>query len=861
MKRLSSLIFIIACTFSACSPNLNKRDFSAPIMDLKPDLESDPDFAKLFQNVNQFEMQWRGQVNASEVHEVIQGLLELSDRYQNSDLKNVALAIYNKYIAKQIGTRVSFFKTPYYELFQAEALPSVREAIKDGGKKLDGDLADVKIRVKDLKIKFDWPKKAKFKESIKLLEHFLDTFSELVQKMNLTSDFQEALLKEIKEEKNVNVAYLNKQLSEIESRKTLESMILILEGMIKEFDISLDKEATSKLESGRKLTVKINQIQDEQTAFSAVIAVWKVLAPTERELYFTPISAGLFKFLTARTDEELDCLDEKSCPGLMTALIRDWAVLPQIKKFGAEKIKVILNEKTHGYVLEILEERLLNVVTNLDSRITKKLERNVNKARSELEILRKNAKGYTKEKFLGWLKRNLDQSSDLTNAFDYSLIDVDMQKRDVSFRVPDQAKNIISSRVVGASLGAHALLLDSGILTEKNQRRVILEQVNRVMGFGGLPTKMSVTKGITRNFENDPTTYDIGKALGSFLSYGLNDRINLISPYVAKETSDPADLTAQSQIEVGKGLLFLMKYLRDWEKNSFDSLLGTFRASDVFGGQKTLNEPKLFSKTDFFGLVTAQFLNWISNLNKKYSQIGLVSDSNEVVWLNEYAKNKDKTLLYGIYVDIFNGQKSSEVSLEPMVKLIRLLKSMTQAVQGIERTRFKELLRKDITDPECSNLSAPTCPTQAQVIANKINEIKRIILPLGNTIATKFRRQKGSANAGMSFGKISLPSLEFVEKTPILMDQLLVIEALVNVYESTRIESYIWAAKETFSLLQKYYNPKTNFFDMDAKIASVPVVIQMLRSFKLMIPYLEETESIILKEKVKIWEYSLARVQ
>ncbi len=861
MKIFISFIIVISFIFSACSPAVNEKDFTLPQMDLKPDLEQDPEFAKLLQSASQFEIQWHGAVPTSEVYEVIQGMLDLSEKYKNKNLKNAAGALYKKYSLKPAGSPVSFFKTPYYEVFQSEALPSVRQAIIDGGKKLDGDLVKVKAKVKELKAQYKWPKTASYRESTALIIKFLDLFSSIVPKMNLMPDFQVVLLKEVEDEKKLNVDYLNKQLEAIQNPKSLDNMIVNLEAMVKEFEIPLDKESVSKIEAGKRLALKINAVKDELSAFGALVSVWTMLNPTERESYIAPISADLFKFLDARNPEELACLEKKQCPAFLDVIIREIGVLPQIRKFGVDKLKTTLNEKTHDYVLLILEERLLNVVINLDARITKKVERNVGRAKADLDKLMKNAQGYTNDKFLMWLKKNLGMTNEMTTAYEHTSVVVDMQKRVVSFQAPTGTKNVLSSRVVGASLGAHAKMLSADILDIKTIRRVIIEQVNRVMGLGGLPTKVSPTKGLTYSFEPEAAPFDVAGATNSLISYGLTDQVMLTAPYIAKASAQPATFSAESQIALGSGMLFFMKYMRDWESNSFDASLSGFRASYIFGGNTTVNEPRLFSKTDFFGLVTAQFLNWISNLNKNYSQVGLVTDSNEVVWLNKYSKNSGKKLLYAVYADFVNGKRSDVLSLEPMVKLIRLLKSINDVVTGIEKTKFKELQKKDVSNPECRNLASPSCPTLAQLISSQVDEIKQILLPMGNTIASKFRKQKSSTHSGLAYGKIRLSTLEPDETAATLMDQLLVIESLIYIYETTKIESYIWAAKETYAYLQKYYNPKTNFFEMDAMATTLPVLIQMLRSFKLLIPYLQESEKIILTEKVKIWEFCLEQVQ
>lgn len=867
MKQMLKFLFLAVFVLTSCAPSTNERDFSPPEMDLKPDWENDPEFARLFQSVNQFEMEWNGQVSTAEVHEVIQGILDIAETSKNKNLRAAAGSLYKKYYAQAVGTRVSFFKTPYYEFFQNEALPDVRQTIADAQKQIGRDLENVKRKVKEIKTKFQWPQKAKYRETMDIITRFLDTLVAEVPKLKLMSDFEVELIKAVKAEKKFHIDYLDQQWAKIDGIKTLTNILKMLQEMVNEFDIDLDADSLEKIESGKKLAIEIDAVKDEGTAFKAIIAVWLILSVEERKQYVEPISADLYKFLKDKPDQDLKCLVDESCFKFFNALVRDFGVLPQIKKFGWANIQKALNENTHAYVLLVLEERLLSVVKSLDQRVERKIEKNVAVARDRLETTRRNAQGFTKDRFLAWLKKNLSFKDDMTMAYEFTSVLVDTKKKVVTFKMPpSQNQKLISAQAIGASLGSNAKFFESGIFSDVQLRKPILEQINRIMGFGGLPGDKAPSVGIVNSFENETTAFDIGKVVSATLSYGLTDKIELKSAFLRKATAESAQISAVSQIELGNGLLATMKYLRDWQPNSFDKSLGGFKASSVFGsdaGGGPSTDPVMFSKTDFFGMTAAQFINWILNLTKNFSQVGLITDQNEIVWLSEYEKNRDKTLLFGVYVDVVKGQRSVMVQLEPMVKLIRLLKAVELVVNGIEKTKFPELLKKAEGDPECQNLQSPICPTLAQVISRRVNEIKRILIPLGNTIATKFRKRADGHASGSVFSAVRLPTLEPVSTTEHikLMDQLYAIEGLINVYESTKIESYLWAAKETYFNLQKYYNPKTNFFDLERTVPTIPNVIQMIRSFKIITPHIEETERIILKEKIKIWEYSLEKLR
>lgn len=860
MKLFMRSLVLFCFTLAACSPQLSSKDFNAPLMDLQPDIEGDREFAKLLQQANQFELRWKGSIPTSEVHEVIQGLLDIAEKTKNLKLKSAAYNVYKKYYAENIGAQVSFFKTPYYETFQSEALPGVRGGINDTLRELDQNLILVKREVKELKEKFKWPNKASFTESINLLEAFLNKFLDFVPSWKLMKAFEVALIDEVKSERDLNATYLRKQWETIDGDKTLSGILNNLDTLVKEFAIPLDKATVDKIKSGRRLAEKIDAIKDEETAFAAIIGLWLTLGPKERELYFTPISPSLYKFLRGKKDQDLICLADASCPKFLSGIIKDLAILPQLKKFGPDRIKMTLNTKTYGYVLEILEEHLLNVILNIDARLEKKVTQNVIKAKAKLKETRQNAQGFTREKFQKWLTANMGFGNEFSLAYEASTVNVDLQKRVVTFKALPHKKSVVSAKTIGASLASNAKIFESGAVSDLGIRKPVIEQLNRIMGFGGLPAEPAPTKGITRSFENDSKPYDVSAAADTQLSYGIIDETELVSPFLKKETNEKPNLSAEAQIELGNGLLATMKYLHDWEKNSFDRALGNFKASSVFGGEGG-DDILMFSKTDFFGLATAQFINWVSNLTKDFSQLGLVTNNGEVVWMNEYRKNQDKTFLFGVYVDIVNGQRAKEVAIQPLVKVIRFLKNIQGVIDGIEKTKFKELLKKDKTDSKCLDLNSPYCPSLAQVLARRLNEVKKILVPLGNTIATKFRNQKESSTPGLAHGRMALSTMEPIEADTTLIDQLLVIEGLLEVYDSTKIETYLWSAKETFSLLQKYYNPKTNFFDIDSEVADLPTLIQMIRTFRLMEPHLPLAERSILSEKLKIWEYNLEKLQ
>lgn len=861
MIRLLGFIFISTILF-ACSPKLSKRDFSSPLMDLKPSLDDNQNFSKLLQNAKNFNISWSGSVKTSEVQDAISDLVELGTSAKNENIKQAALKLYRKLYQEEIAIRSPFSKTPYMTYFQELSTPEVKTSLKELNRALDKNLVDIESTLVKVKNNIKWLPQSKYEESMKLLTLFLDNFLNEIDSLKLSKLVEEELKKQIGDEKELNLTILKTQLVKIQSEETLENMLNVIEVMIKEFEINLDKPTVEKLIKGKGLSAEIKKITNDITALNAIIEVWGFLDESERSSYIKPISSGLYSYLSGKTKEELKCLTEEKCPGLFAGLVRDWGVLPQINKFGVENIKKTLNKKTHEYALGILEENILKTIKEVDKKIYTRVKKSILNGKGEISKINKNTSEFINGKVDEWLKINFDTEDSPINSYEYENVKVQIQQGVASFSVAKNEEQTINSRTIGASFRTSSLLWDNNLMLDKEFKRNALEQINKIMGFGGLPSEKGPTKGIVTDFDGNGEVYDVNNAIKSIVSFGLADQVVLSSPYRANvKQQKNIDVSASNQASLIYGLVYLMDYFKDWKENNFDKLLGKVKSSEVFKTEADPTEDKnIFPKVQFFGLVVAQLANIVSNLNKQFSQVALMTSDAEKVWINEFLKNKDKKVLYGVYVDIVNGNRGEEVSIESMHQLVLALKKLMTVAVGVEKTKFAELQKKDLTSPECKNPRSPDCKSYAQLMADNIHQLKKIFLPIGNTLASKFRRASDQDAAGVFFGKISTKDLKPVFTEYSLEEQMMAIESLVYIYEITELETYLWSAKETFSFLQKYYNPKTNFFELNSNEITLPRVIRTLKAFRAINKYLDEKEQIILAEKFKVWEYALERL-
>lgn len=872
-NKKSVLIAAFFIFLVACSPKVNKRDFSSPLMDLKPKFESQQAYEKLLQNPNGFKLNWNGKVKVSEVHNVISDLIKVGETLKNEAIKKAAYKLYKKLYAENISIKSPFTKTPYMMYFKESSVPEVKKTLKELTKTLDKNLNKIKEQLQVVKSEIKWPQKAKFAESIELTATFVDRFLLKIPNLKLSDYVEPELISQINAEKKESIDFLSTKLTIINAELTLNNIILSIDEIVKEMNFSLDKKSSLKLNQGRALAKEIDSINSDQDALKAIISIWFFLDDKERESYIKPISDGLYKYLNSKNESELKCLSEKSCPSLIDGLIRDWGVLPELKKFGVVNIKKALNEKTHAYALLILEENLLRAAKNLDDRIFVKVKKNIAKGKAEIQKIDHNTNGFVLDKIKSWQIDNFDTEADPINSYDYDEIIVITKDKNIKFDFNKPKTMQIKSNTIGTSFTMFSSLWKANLFSEKSLKRTILEQINKIMGFGGLPVDGEITKGIVTGLNNSEP-FNVQSAINSLISFGLNDDLSLNSPYELDiNAQNKSDISADSFTDVLLGLVNMVDYLKDWEVNSFDKTLGAVKSNDIFQdsntgtGSQTSSEKStdsmktnkdIFPKSQFFGLAVAQMGSLLSNLNKSFSQVALVTAENEKVWINEFLKNKDKKVLYGAIVDIINGNKGNEVKLESLYKIAKALDQLMIAAQGIEKTKFPELQKKD--DNCVINAENKECKSLAQKMSENISELKKIFIPIGNTLATKMKKQKGDENSGLVFGKISLVDMSPVVEAYKLKDHLMAIEILIKVYEKTDLETYLWSAKEVYSFLQKYYNPKTNYFELDSKVPLLPDVINMVNSFSMIEKYLDDQEKIILSEKMKIWEYSLTKI-
>lgn len=848
-KTLSLLVIFFSF---GCNPKLNKRHFFPNENINKPALEQIDSLEQPDENSSKLKLNWNGISKTSEVNEVITNYLLLSQKLADERLRGIAINLYNKLNKEPISLGSSVENTPFFDLFKSKAIPEVKAEVKKVENEIDADLKKVKLEVNNVVTSKKLSTTLTFSESVETLDRILTQIEKNFEKLILYPEFKNELLNQFKEEKKNNLNYLYAYSEDIKQTKELTFLLSQIDLLAKEYSYHFDSETKNILQRAKKLALKIDNVTDSDSALSALIEVWLFLDKNDRITEIKPISEPLYDFLNSRTDEEVKCLVDQSCSGLWDSLMKNLFILPKINTYGIQNIKVKLNERSYEIAYGILSEKFFVVVKNINQRINSMIEKGVLKGKQKLVKIKSNINNYLITQFTDWLKKNINSEKIKLMTFQWPQVQINKSTSGLTF-TPINRDDSIDKETIGSYFQLSKAILTKAKLKDSSLKKVLYEQLNLFFSLGGIPDEFPATSiyrsGLIKNLIDPSKPFELTAALSSSDPFSLSDKIYLSSSYTSRKSSNAnINLSAKSTALYVLGLIDLVDYYRDWEKNNFDTLLGNVTSSEVFGTEKSVKEQFLFSKAKFFGFLTSHLATVLSNFNKKFTPIGLIDSDNKLLWSNQLAQSTNNAFLYSVFVNIENGTRSEVMNLEDMGLLIEVLAKLVETVDGIEKTQFVEFLKPQ---PSLDGKSV------VQLINENINKVSKAFIPLGNTIANKMKDINSEKEKGLIFNRITTTTFSDRSLNYKLNDQLIALEALLTVYEKTRIQSYLWAALEIFNYLQKFYDPKTNYYNYYNQEPTVPTALRLVKSLLRIKPYLSKSEQVILDERIRLLKQAL----
>lgn len=849
MKGFYFSVLLLSCflTLSSCTPTLHEPTHTPPKTEFYVE-EQEFQETEIQGGAEAFPMAWKGTVRSEDYFELANNLFQIAKATQNSRLKMTGLKLVSKLEKVNNLTPITLFKsTPFFEIIQNKAEPEVRSTILDVQKSLPEDLEKIKKLIEQLNTEFQWPEKSTIDQSIIWFESFMNQMILRVPRLKMNTRIEKALVEQLAKQSSENIAILKQSSQALKEEKTLSGAIRVIEDLIIKFEVQLDKETKNLLKTGKTLGKKIDTYKNADGALEALLRIWLMLDKKGRIENIKPVSPDLYDFLSDKSDDTVRCIITPGCFSPWQDFLTTFFVKPKLEDYGLEKLRRQLNGGTYAFTVEAVEKQVTATLPKLAQQITDKINQSVEKESKGLDEILSNVANFIQIKINKWGSDNLGQNVSNLSAYERDSLQVNMLPN-LQFEVSaDIEIKETTSAAIGSGLEAQINALSMTQKTEEQYLRTFLNQLDKVLGFGGIELKPAVfSQGLVRAFEKEAKKFDVVKATESASTYVIFDSLLLKEPFTARTDSATLNLNAKSQSLLLNGLLEFMDYMKDWLKNDFDKYLGHRDAGELFAEDGKPVEPvgkKLFPKDQFFSLAVAHVGSLLKNVTKEQTPFILFAETGERLWANQRSTAVGPVTMAGV-VDVKNGERSDIVRSQNVSRWILSLAKFLQVSEGIENTKSEDLLKK-----------GEDGRSAVDYINESRKQISDLIIALGNLLSSQMTRD------GLVLESIKVKDLMDISSHYSLMDQLMAIDALLTVHEVTKMKSYMWTALDIYKALKETLNTKTNFFEVGGETTSNPVLTSfMVRSMNHLVPYLKTREQQFLRREIRIWSYKLEKM-
>lgn len=822
MKKF--VLFAILSVAVGCAPKVQERNYPEPLREFKPRLE-DTDLKAKYPDLQRFDFNtsafWEGDVKWGAIHRQIEHLAALGNMLNQPELVQAGknLLIKSRSITETLGG-VQLAASPYLEL----AIPEIQDETVKTLKEASADLAEAEKKTMSALArtagKYQFPKTIQdFNEVATHTVNFLTLFKAEALKEEMMEAMKTELVKEL-DQKMIWVQGLTAQLSElVKKEKNLGILLAQLEVILKKEDVELDKDLQDSLGDGKALAADLANCKDAQGALTALVGVWNILTPAEREQYIKPVSKDLYEFLDGKGKSSLNCLRKKNCSGFVRDFIKHAFVLPKIKEYGALKICQEINDQGVGVVAKSLLEAGPKTLAEVPKTVEDSLKEGIAEKQKMIADISGDFPKFVKDSASTWAKANLK-----TPLFGFEPHRVLISMKNGEFQLAaGHSGRITSAEGVGSSLSVYKMLWD-GLNPETDREFLIqtgIEQVNKLAALAGYKnSKQAEVPAFLQPIEAEAPPLDLRRLKELTLSYAMPDELEFnqdqqpILKYI-----DRKNYSVRSQSEMIRGLSQMIAFFQDWNVTSHEKALGTLTAQD-FIPQFQSDELKrqMFPKEQLLALTLGEAATLLKNITKKSSQFFLVDLQNNVKWASEYDPNGEETTAMAGVVDLIHGERGTSVTAENVSRMILALAEFMRATNGIENTK-STMLQEVGSDGK----------TALESIVEGRKDLKLLIVGLSNLISHQFISKDALVARSLRLATLDPDESENMSVT----DQAITIRALLAASEATGIRIYEMSAIDLYYAMNKHlFNPKIRFYSAPNNLKGLPMpaILETLRA-------------------------------
>lgn len=661
--------------------------------------------------------------------------------------------------------KVSYSKSVYLDLVYEQISGEVSSTVTNTDKKIASDTKKLIELIRQIqKNYFNLTLESSLKEKLDITQTFLDSLNTEVKRLNIISEFKESFLTELKQQGQNLLDTVVDFESEFVRAQKLEDSLKIISKFVEKTSTQLNAEDQNSLSMGLQLASVLENLKDAPTGLQALALVWTLLNEQQRLQYFKEANQDLYDFLAKKSPEDIQCLCEKNCKGLKTKIILNIGVYPAIEKFGLKNIIDLINQKSLHFISQKVNQVAFETLQKIGETITERVLSAVAQKKNDL----------------GEFKTNL--RSHLSNGLEREFL---KQKiKEPSIFLTDEQNLLLDLDTQSSYLRNKAYSLS--FTKEKN--KLLQAQFEILEGFLNLPL-----------FSQSPSTNE--KAMQS-------DLVSLlINPqprqFLKSLSNNKPEVNLKQQSEVLMTASALLEQLADWKTSSFDFGLSTITADKIITQfkSKDLNR-SFFPKADLAALTLSIASQVLDLMQGENSMLVLVDNQNQILPVQSISRNGSGPIALAAATDFKNGVRIPLAKASDLGDFLNAMSAFYKATEEIGKTQSQFLLRKD--------------ENGKSLLENALNarqQIKLLVVAIANFISNQLIQPNGLVSKSISLNENLKPLAKYE-----LLDQTRSIDALLRAYDLTKIDVYLWTAKNIYySMNRLLYSDTMKFYQQSTE--------------------------------------------
>lgn len=791
MKNKTNLIFLILSIlpvmalvfFSGCAPKLEEKEkptISFPngekFQDTKISSFADKEFAA--ENIVK-------RTSVQDTLKQLEMMFAIQKLNPSKEWQNKIEQTYTNIDKTNQKKKIVYSKSTYLDLVYEQINGEVSSTVKSTDKKIASDSKKVVDLIRQIQKSYlNLTLESTLKQKLDTAQKFLDILNSEVKKLNIIPEFKESFLKELKQQGQNLLNTAIKFDDEFVRAQKLEDSLQIIARFVEKTSTQLNSEDQDSLKKGLTLAGVLGSLKDPQTGLQAIALVWTLLNDQQRSQYFKEANEDLYNFLAEKSPEDIQCMCDKTCKGFKTKIILNLGVYPKIEKFGFQNIIDLINQKSLSFVNQKVNQVAFDTLQKIGETITEQVLASVAQKRTDLGDFKTN------------LRSNLSKG---------------LEQEFLKQKIKDPATFLVDQQNLMLDLDTQSSYLRNKVQSLaflKDKSKMVQTQFEIVEGFLNLPLFSQSPKTNEKTLQTDLVDLLLNPEPRQFLNSISNNKAEV-------------DLKQQSELLMTASTL--LSQLADWKESSFDEGISAIKANQIITQFKSNDlDRSFFPKADLTAVTLSIASQVLTLMQSEDSPLVLVDNQNQILPVQSMAVSVGPIALAAA-TDFKKGLRVPTAKASDLGDFLNAMSIFYQATEDIEKTQSQFLLQKN--DNGRSLLEEAVGARQ---------QIKLLVVAVANFISNQLIQSNGLVSKSIALNENLKPQAKYE-----LLDQTRAIESLIKAYELTRIDVYLWTAKNIYySMNRLLYSDKMKFYQQstDDEVQSGIDMTKLLETYKNLLP-------------------------